>query len=78
LYTDEPTEVKIGLFVISFYSISEQTMVIICILPTYSILYPMSQKRSFSCITSGKINQFELVSLDIAEEMLILSKLSVD
>jgi len=53
-------------------------MVIICILPTYSILYPMSQKRSFSCITSGKINQFELVSLDIAEEMLILSKLSVD
>ena len=27
-YIDRPTEVKIGVFVISFYSISEQTMVI--------------------------------------------------
>jgi len=31
--TDRPTEVKLGIYVISFYSISEQTMVwyIVCV-----------------------------------------------
>jgi len=31
-FAESPTEVKIGVFIISFYSISEQTMVIRCYL----------------------------------------------